>query len=506
MKIEVVYLYPYQKKLYTHLKNYFIFLVVITLFTTCKKDFTGDAKMQSLPETYMVVDKISRSGDLRLSTTIEAHWWGVSQTGLIKGYEVSIDNQLTWQFTKNQNGTFLLTIPVGKDTADIAVYVRAVDNLDQKDPTPASTLYPVKNTPPTIYIDNSNGRKSISFPAFRYYWIANDTDGVADIQGVEIAFNDTNNIYSLPANTTAATFESQINSGVFSNKFFVYPNSKTIHQTDLINGIIYDQYNKFWVRVYDRSGSRSKWSKDSIFIKKPKSDIVLFNDYTGSKNYYQNFYANKLIALGAPYNNYDIVTSPIDEMPNDNFTSIKVFNFFKKIIWFSNNANATLSLASQNTTSFFNNGGKMLMIVDIGGSFAYNESQVSFTPIASFVSPPTVNDQFKMNPGDTATAVQSGWPNLITSSGILSTSIRPFFLQNTSANFAYSNLYNGKLVIPASPAPITWTGQSALIARRKDIATGATNLIFSAIPFDLLQGNSNIDTVFRKIIIEELKF
>ena len=244
----------------------------------------------------------------------------------------------------------------------------------------------------------------------------------------------------------------------------------------------------------------------SGFIKKPKSDIVLFNDYTGSKNYYQNFYANKLIALGAPYNNYDIVTSPIDEMPNDNFTSIKVFNFFKKIIWFSNNANATLSLASQNTTNFFNNGGKMLMIVDIGGSFAYNESQVSFTPIASFVSPPTVNDQFKMNPGDTATAVQSGWPNLITSSGILSTSIRPFFLQNTSANFAYSNLYNGKLVIPASPAPITWTGQSALIARRKDIATGATNLIFSAIPFDLLQGNSNIDTVFRKIIIEELKF
>ena len=101
MKIEVVYLYPYQKKLYTHLKNYFVFLVVITLFTTCKKDFTGDAKMQSLPETYMVVDKISRSGDLRLSTTIEAHWWGVSQTGLIKGYEVSIDNQLTWQFTKN---------------------------------------------------------------------------------------------------------------------------------------------------------------------------------------------------------------------------------------------------------------------------------------------------------------------------------------------------------------------------------------------------------------------
>ncbi len=486
--------------------NILLIAFALTILSACKKDFVGDAKIQSPPETYMVVDRIYRTGDLRLSTTIEAHWWGVSQTGMLKGYEVSIDNQLTWQFTKNQSGTFLLTLPIGKDTADIVVYVRAIDNLDQRDPTPASTLYPVKNTPPTIYIDNSNGRKTMSFPAFRYYWIANDTDGVADIQGIEIAFNDTNTLYQLASNITAASFESQINSGVFSNSFFVYPNAKTTALPNLISGINYNQYNTFWVRAYDRSGSRSKWAKDSIFIKKPKSDIVLINDYTGSKNYYQNFYANRLSAMGAPYNNFDIVFSPIDELPNDNFTSIKVFNFFKKIIWFSNNANATLSLASQNSASFFNTGGKMLMVIDIGGSYAYSESQVAFTPVSSFVSPPSINDQFKMNPGDSLIAVQAGWPNLVTSSGILSISIRPFYLQNTSANFLYSNLYNGNLVIPASPAPIKWNGQSALIAKRKDVSTGITNLVFSAIPFDQLQGNGNIDTVFRKIIIDELKF
>ena len=175
--------------------NILLIAFALTILSACKKDFVGDAKIQSPPETYMVVDRIYRTGDLRLSTTIEAHWWGVSQTGMLKGYEVSIDNQLTWQFTKNQSGTFLLTLPIGKDTADIVVYVRAIDNLDQRDPTPASTLYPVKNTPPTIYIDNSNGRKTMSFPAFRYYWIANDTDGVADIQGIEIAFNDTNTLF-----------------------------------------------------------------------------------------------------------------------------------------------------------------------------------------------------------------------------------------------------------------------------------------------------------------------
>ena len=478
----------------------------MTIFSSCKKDFNGESKIQSPPETFMVVDKISRTGDIRLSTSIEAHWYGVSQTGVVKGYEYSVDNQLTWTLTTNQKGTFLLSLPIGKDTADIAVYVRAIDNLGQKDPTPASTLFPVKNTPPTIYIDNSNGRKTTSFPAFRYYWIANDTDGVADIQGIEIAFNDTNKLYQLAANISAATFEAQVNSGVFSSSFFVYPNSKTIALPNLISGVVYNQYNKFYVRAFDRSGSRSNWAIDSILIKKPKSDIVLINDYSGSKNYYQNFYANKLNAMNAPYNNFDIIFSTIDELPNDNFTSIKIFNFFKKIIWFSNNANATLSLASTNTANFFYNGGKMLMIIDIGGLFAYNESQVSFTPVSSFVSPPTINDQFKMSPGDTVVSTQPGWPNLIASGNILSTSIRPFFLQNTSANFSYFNMYNGKLVIPASPSPIAWTGQSAIIAKRSDVNTGATNMVFSAIPFDLLQGNNNIDTVFRKIILNELKF
>jgi hypothetical protein len=188
----------------------------------------------------MAVDKIDRSGDLRLTTTIEAHWWGVSQTGIIKGYEVSTDNQQTWQFTTKQSGTFLLTLPAGKDTADIAVYVRAIDNLGQRDPTPASTLYPVKNTPPAIAIDNSNGHKSTTFPAFRYYWIASDTDGVADIQGIEVAFNDTTTLYQLPANASAASFVAQVSGGVTGNSFQVFVNSKITPQPDLLTGILYN--------------------------------------------------------------------------------------------------------------------------------------------------------------------------------------------------------------------------------------------------------------------------
>jgi len=485
-----------------------LLIVYVSVFAlSCKKEFAGDAKQQLPPETYMVVDKITRSGDQRLTTTVDAHWWGISQTGIIKGYEYSIDNQLTWTFTAKQSGTFLLTIPFGADTADVAVYVRAVDNLGQHDPTPASTLYPVRNSAPYISIDNSNGHKSSSFPAFRYYWIANDTDGVADIQGIEVAFNDTAKIYSLPANTTAASFAARINSGVISNSFFVYPNSKTIPNTDMLGGIKFDSLNYFYVRAFDRSGARSKWAKDSIFIRKPQSDIVLINDYTGSKNYYQSFYAGRLNAMGVPYSLYDSITTPKDDLPNDNFTIQRTFDYFKKVIWFSNDANATLSNASQNTSNFFYNGGRMLLVIDIGGSYTYTESQVTFTPISSFVSPPNSSDQFKMNPGDTLKALQTGWPDMYTGGNIFSVSFRPYFLQGQSGSYLYDGLYNGNLVIPASPNPIPWTGQSLLISRRRNIVDGSTNLIFSAMPLELLQGSpNNIDSVFRRIVRDELKF
>ncbi len=466
---------------------------------SCKKNFEGDAKAQTPPETFMVVDKIYRTGDLRYTTTIEAHWWG-SSTGIIKGYETSIDNKQTWQYTSKQSGTFLLLLPQGSDTADVVVYVRAIDNLGQKDLTPASTAYPIKNSAPHIFMDNSFGRKTSSFPAFRYYWNTSDTDGVDDISGVEISFNDTNNIYLLPGNTYAASFVAEVNNGIFSPSFLVYPNTKTIALPNSISGINYDSLNFFYVRVFDRSGTRSSWTKDSIYIRKPKSTFAILNDYSGAKLYYQNFYTSRLNAMGAPYNNYEIISTPKDDLPNDNFTCSKVFAYFKKAIWFSNDVNTTLAIASTSTNTFFYNGGTMLMVIDIGGSFGYSESLLSFTPVASFVDPN--GSQFKLNPNDSLLPTQNGWLPLVVTSNVLNITLRPFVMQNSSGTFAFETLYNGKLNTSAGP----WAGQSLLMAKRKNIANGLTNLVFSVMPFDIMQGNSNIDTVFKKIIVDELKF
>ena len=190
----------------------YIFLSLLILaFGACKKGFEGTAQIPKMPETFMAIDKIERSGDNRLTTLVEAHWWGVSEGGFIKGFEISIDNQQTWHFTTRQDSSFLLKIPPGQDTADIAIYVRAIDNANQTDGSPASTLFPIKNSKPAVRFIFSSPIAGIPsqnpiniFPVLKYNIFGEDPDGIDDIFEYEIYFNDTQRApYLLPANTSS---------------------------------------------------------------------------------------------------------------------------------------------------------------------------------------------------------------------------------------------------------------------------------------------------------------
>jgi hypothetical protein len=114
-----------------NIKYLFFVLTIITVFA-CKKGYEGNFNNNPNPETFMAVSKIERSGTNRLTTRVDAYWWGTSENGFVVGYEVSIDSMKTWTYTKRADSTLLLTIPFGSDTANINVYVRAIDNLGQK--------------------------------------------------------------------------------------------------------------------------------------------------------------------------------------------------------------------------------------------------------------------------------------------------------------------------------------------------------------------------------------
>ena len=256
------------------IKYLFFLLTVITIFA-CKKGYEGTLSLNPNPETFMAINKIERSGNNRLTTRVDAYWWGTSSNGYVVGFEVSIDSMKTWTYTTRTDSSILLIIQQGNDTADIDVFVRAIDNNGQKDLTPASLAYPVRNSAPTINMTNIAGKKpTISFPAVHFFWTANDADGMQDINGFDVFLNDTNNsAYTLSNSVLDITIQADTS---FTGDCFVYTGIKTNALSLKIKGLKYDSMNYFYIRAFDKAGLRSKFTKDSIFIKKPKSKTLAF--------------------------------------------------------------------------------------------------------------------------------------------------------------------------------------------------------------------------------------
>jgi hypothetical protein len=489
------------------MRKLFLFCVLIGVITvSCRKDFEGEVNVQSTPETYTVVDSVRRDSNNLLTTTVEARWWGESKKGFITGYEVSIDNQATWTYTKDQKGTFLLSLPFGVDRGNLPIYVRAIDNLGQKDPTPAVMSFPVKNTPPALDMDYSTGRRTASFPAFRYYWRATDVDGAQDIQNIEIVLNDTNKApLVIPGNSFAASFVAQVNAGTIDTVLNVYQNNRSIPLPDKLNGVLYNQMNRIYFRAVDRVGSKSKWAKDSIIIKKPKSDFLLINDYS-TKGPVQVFYNNQISALGAGYNQFDSVISIAGDLPDDVFTIVKTLDFYKRIVWFSDNPNSTLGLAQLVTANFFQQGGRMFLVCEMPNDFDYNSSFFSFTPVQELVVPPA-GTTLRMNTGEIMYPhiAGSGWP-VLKSTAILS-SARPFITFSTpSGAFTYDSTCKANILAQNVNGTSVWTGPSTVLSKRIKIGNGKTDMIFCTLPLNRLNGNNNMDSLFRKALISELEF
>lgn len=487
------------------MRNLGIVVLFAALFiAACTKDFEGDPDTQTTPETFAVVDSIRRDSNNLLSTTVSGNWWGISKSGFIKGYEVSIDNQQTWSYTTNQKGTFLLNLPPGQQSGNLPIYIRAIDNLGQVDPTPAMMVFPVKNSPPTIAFDNTSGRKTSALAAFRFSWIVNDVDGLLDVQSIEVVLNDTNKTPLLiPGNTAAASF---VANSSFDTSLLVYLNNRTIAFTDRLHGVQYNALNKVYIRSVDRAGAKSAWTMDSIRVKRPVSDFLVVNDYKASKVTVGNFYMNQINALGASYALFDTIDAVLDQLPTDEFTAGKVFDFYKRIVWFSDDPNSTLSLAQVVTRNFFTNGGRMFLVCEMPNDFTFNSPTLGFTPAQELVVPPS-GTTLRMNVGEIMYphVPGNGWPTLKATS-ILS-SARPFvtFTQASGA-FAYDSICRANLLAQTIQGPSAWTGVSTVLSRRLKVSTGKPDLILLTLPLNRLNGNNNMDSLFRKALVNELEF
>lgn len=471
----------------------------------------------------MLADTIVRTGENRFRTQVLVQWWGTDPDGFVTGYEVSTDS-INWFFTTRQDSLFTLSLPAGKDTFDFPFYVRAIDHQGAKDPTPASLAYPVKNSAPDvrfIFASGTPGSPSRNalrvFPVLRYNWEGSDPDGADNIDHYELFLNDTTATpYDVPANATAVTFTGRNLSGTTTD-CNVFINNSTTALPLQAQGLKLNAWNVVYIRSVDKVNAKSAFkATPAVWVKKPVSDVLVVNAFinTFTKNTVQNFYLTQLVNAGVTafdtLQATEQVASNYTELSPDPLTQSRVFALFKKILWFSDDADFSLSLAQKSTADFFSkdqsagNGGRLFMALTIASDIDPLANYLDFTPIRNLVSPPA-GSTFRFAKDSLVTPHKSGWPVL--KSTVILPSARPFEIPEAPSNlYAYDTLYRASITQSSSQGANLWPGPSHVIARRVHIASGKSNFIISSLPFNLLNGNNNIGQFFQKALIDELNF
>ena len=491
------------------------FILGFTLLIGCKKDYSGDNNLRKTPETFFTVDTIIRDGENRFPSVVTLQWWGNDEDGFIVGYEVSFD-QIDWTFTTRQDSTFRLNLPNNADTANIRIYIRAIDNDDLRDPSPATLVLPVKNSPPTVSFilpAASPSRNPVrSFPAVKFFFSGSDPDGEANFSHYEIALNDTNStLIRIEKNITEITLvATDITANISSCNIF--PGVSLNALNNQISGMILNDTNRLFIRAVDNVGAQSAFAESQkIYIRKPKSDILFINGQVSpfNKSQIQATYSAAISnAINKTFDTLqaaEIVNNNYTELSPDPLTQSRVFSFFNKIIWYGDNAEFNLSIGQRSLGDFFAKDGKIMIIVEGNDVMEEVPSYFDFTPIGSLL-PLTNGRAFIFNSNDTLypSNTNTNFPTLRTSN--LLTGIRPFNLPSNNPSYNYQSLYNGKITLDDNGNISIWNGVSTLISKRTRLKDNKTDFIMVLLPLHRFNANNNLSTWFQRTLVNELEF
>lgn len=418
----------------------------------------------SPPETYLSLfpDSIISPQITRIKIT----WWGDDPDGLIKGYRFSFDST-NWTYSEGNDSTFQLVI-VGNDST-FRFWVAAVDDKDNIDPTPATNLYPVFNSPPSVAFNAGTNIPDTSFPVATFAWTGTDPDGNSSISKYYWALNDTSSWNELPATTTTLT----------------------VRQA---NGVIPGQNNKLFLKVKDIAGIYSPTvrmpdSSHTWFVRPVTGHILLINDYFRPSDIGDAvlFYQNALDTI--PFNQY----SYLDIKVNNNGNIPKIINpmfietlkLFQCVVWFANrglgnNDNANFELAQQSLPFFIAAGGKVFFTTGFPNSINAQGQIINFAPVDSMTS-----FVFNVDPGMETIVFDNNYP-VLTQAGSQPDRVRGI------------KYHSGTPIIYKLDFSAPYDTSKYTIAI-KDVNINPKVFLLS-VPLNRMNGNNNATIFFRKAL------
>lgn len=453
-------------------------------FISCKR---GEKIVNQAPETYLFLDKIELTGSDRLNSIVELHWNGEDKDGIVKYFEFSI-NGGAWQTTSRTDSTFRLELTAGADSADIRFEIRAIDDQNLKDPSPASLMIPIKNTAPTIRFDESYFPSDTTYPVLTFLWNADDIDGISTLDSIYLKVN----------NSEWISFGSSV------SMVTIIPNNPKIIGKQTAN--VYTQYNKspysqiltdfeingnnqFYIRAKDKGGLFSEVDSSKTFlVQAQKSDIILI-DGVGTNPRPIQLYGPIMDQL---YGGYDYLDFTIaSNFPKMTLTLEWWLQLHKEIFWYAPSTVTQLDYIERSEAviqNSLNNGKKFLFSIPVPKTLSSTSAIYRFSPIDSLT---IQKDAFMLNTGEAYPdgVYATNYPIFKNTGPGLISQISPFYPKASAKVMYRADLTSGSG---------NWN-DSTIIAAKLLSPQNKTNLIFFVIPLDKLNGNANLVQFFQAV-------
>lgn len=361
--------------------RHIVLLFSILLIVACDHGIMGDLNENKPPRTSLTVDEVRLPEGERLNSQISISWWGDDPDGYIVGYEIFIGDDYQnpssqWTFTTRTDSTFVLPIEKGNRDADVRFTVRAIDNDGAKDPNPPSIVFPIRNSPPNISFVSTETPPDTTYRVFSFGFRANDPDGFSNLNRIEFAINDTSNAQSwktLDPTTQLLTF--RVDDTLPIPVADVFTGRSALNSDIIVNSIIVDSDNTFYLRSFDNAGAVSPTVSHTWHIKKQTSRILFLNDYAQpGTNVAGNLHLDILSDIGITQVDYINISDGLSAggrrvpltfaFPNRSLaapTINKMLAEWDHIYWISDNLDRNIGYAFEMTLEFFERGGTMFI-------------------------------------------------------------------------------------------------------------------------------------------------
>lgn len=522
-------------KLDNKILKYFLLMLTIGIisFYSCSEEFPDQPNGNTPPDTGMFLYPDSTVSQQPSRLTV--NWWGDDPDGLIIGFYFKWEGiETKWTFTTKNDSTF--SLPIGSSDTTYNFFVSAVDaqgngkydlNVFQNgidfgpepfidnnnngiydngekyydigliDPTPASTLFPIRNSAPILTWNELSFLPDSSFPVATIAWNASDLDGNESITTIQIALNDTNNFVAIPGSIRLVTLRGiNLSSPNPEVEILINASPQNIHPEKL-QGLALNGVNRIFIRAADLSGASSQIiqlpdTSSTWFVKKPKGEVLIFDDFKGTSTsdvqttqfYNQVFSEMNGGVLAQKFDVFDLAKNSI---AFESVTLLETLKLFKYVFWYSA-SNPRLDLLNIVTEKYNQAGGKIafsMTFQDSTDQYPYDISSLQgFLPIDAISAPLGTNGTILAG-AEVRPATQNDFPILKTVGSIL------FVRSLTENNIIAENIYD-------------LFDRNGIGLGNIAYRTTTKNLFFIGMPLHQCNGGqANVSVLLTKIFFED---